>query len=212
MIAKTLPLALLAVAFFSVDFAAPDASQDAQAPAKVAKRSTETFQVDAGHSAVLFRVRHLQAGPFWGRFNKVSGEFKVDDAKLEDSFVKIEIPVDSIDSNSANRDRHLKSQDFFAAKEYPTIKFASTKVSKKGDGYELEGTLELRGKKKKVSASVEHVGTANLSKRFGLRCGYEARFVIKRSDFGMTYMTKGDMLGDDVTVIVAIEGMLPRKR
>ncbi len=176
-----------------------------------AGRSTQEFKIDGVHSSIVFRVTHLGASAFWGRFNKISGSFKVDDAKLGESFIKIEVPADSIDTNNAGRDKHLKSQDFFAVVEYPKVTFASTKVEKTSRGYNIAGDLTLRGVKKPVVATAKHIGTLKMSERFGLRSGYEAEFTFKRTDFGMKYMSKGEALGDQVKVIVAVEGVPAKK-
>ena len=101
-------------------------------------RTGTTFAVDAMHSSVLFRVSHLKAGVFWGRFNDIKGTFKIDDNDLTDSFVKVTIPVESVDTNSKDRDKHLLGPDFFNAKEYPTISFESSKIERAGDKYRAQ--------------------------------------------------------------------------
>ncbi|MCA8972438.1 MAG: YceI family protein, partial [Planctomycetes bacterium] len=169
-------------------------------------RTGTTFAVDAMHSSVLFRVSHLKAGVFWGRFNDIKGTFKIDDNDLTDSFVKVTIPVESVDTNSKDRDKHLLGPDFFNAKEYPTISFESSKIERAGDKYRVHGTLELRGTKKDVVFDVMHNGTAKLSDRFGLRSGYEAIATIDRTDFGVSYMAEGGALGSDVRIVIGVEG------
>ncbi|MCB9891056.1 MAG: YceI family protein [Planctomycetes bacterium] len=169
-------------------------------------RAGTTFAVDAMHSSVLFRVTHLKAGVFWGRFNDVKGTFKIDDDDLTESFVKVTIPVESVDTNSKDRDKHLLGPDFFNAKEYPTMSFESSKIERAGDKYRVHGTLELRGTKKDVVFDVTHNGTAKLSDRFGLRSGYEAIATINRTDFGVSYMSDGGALGNDVRIVIGVEG------
>jgi polyisoprenoid-binding protein YceI len=166
------------------------------------------FQIDALHSSVVFRVKHLEVSYFYGRFNRIEGSFRVDDEDPTRSFIEIEVPTDSVDSNSADRDRHLKSQDFFSAKEFPTINFKSKKIEKKEkDLFEVEGELTFRGKTKNLRFEARHTGTGKVNDRFGLRSGYEAVIDIKRSDFGDVYGVKGKVLGDEVRLIVAIEGV-----
>lgn len=183
-------------------------------PASPAVRNADdratTFKVDQEHSAVLFRILHLGAGPFWGRFNSLSGSFKLDPKAKAGNFIKIVVDAASVDSNSAGRNAHLKKQDFFAVKEFPNITFESTTVTASGDDFNIEGTLELRGKKKSVQFKARHFGTVKQMDRFGLRSGYEAELTIKRSDFGVNYGLQRNMLGDEVKLIIALEGMIAK--
>jgi len=182
-----------------------------QDPTPTRARSTEEFAIDAEHSSVVFRVMHLSASAFWGRFNEISGSFQVDDDDLENSFLRIEVPAASVDTHSARRDRHLKSQDFFSAKEFPVLSFTSTEISKTGnDSYRVTGKLTLRGKTREISIEAHHTGTANVLPRFGLRCGYETEFEIDRTDFGIDYGAQGGVLGKTVRIIIALEGKLPQ--
>lgn len=171
------------------------------------KPADKVFDIDPAHSSILFRVRHLKVSNFYGRFNEMTGSFTIDEADPTKSSIKIEVPTASVDSNSANRDKHLKSQDFFSAKEFPTLRFESTKIEKKGnDAYNVTGNLEYRGVKNSITFEARHTGTAEVSERFGLRMGLEAFVDIKRSDFGDKYGIEGDVLGDEVRLIVSLEG------
>lgn len=203
---KTLSLAgALVGALFATDasLGKHDAPSDAL-------RSAQEFEVDGSHSSVLFRVQHLQAAPFWGAFKSISGSLKVDDENLGESFVRIEVATDSVDTRAEGRDRHLKSQDFFSAVEFPTLTFESTKVEKAGDDrYTVTGDLTLRGVTKSISFEATHTGTADISERFGLRSGYEAMFEIDRTDFGISWGAEGEMLGKTVRLIIALECKLP---
>ena len=158
-------------------------------------------------SSALFRIKHLDAAYFYGRFNEITGTFKVDDQDLDKSYVRIEIPTESVDSNNEARDKHLKSQDFFSAKEFPTITFKSTKIEKVGDdSYKVTGELTFRGVTKTITFGAQHTGTGEVNPRFGLRSGYEATLEIKRSEFGVKYGLEGSVLADAVRLIVALEG------
>ena len=202
------PLALALVLF------APAALDRSTTPDTADDRPTsaaEVWKVDPGHSNVLFRIQHLGAANFWGRFNKVTGRFRFDAESPEKSFVEIEVPTKSIDTNDPGRDTHMKAQDFFAAKEFPKLTFKSTKVVAKKKGlFDVTGELVLRGKKKTISFEVRHIGTAEVNAKFGRRSGYETSFDIKRSDFGMDTYLKEKLLGDEVRILVSLEGMLSR--
>jgi len=175
-----------------------------------ASRSTKEFQIDGMHSTIVFRVRHLGVSNFWGRFNKVSGRFLVDDARLAESFAELSIAAASVDTHSPGRDKHIKSPDFLSAKEFPKITFKSAKVVKKGDVYAIHGKLTLRGIERAMTIEARHIGTRNAGRRFGLRSGYEARFTIRRSDFGMKYGLQQGVLGDEILIICGLEGMIGR--
>jgi polyisoprenoid-binding protein YceI len=200
---------LLAVGIGSASVAMSRRDAVAPAPAAPIVAADGAYTVDAVHSSVVYRVKHQDVAYFYGRFNKIEGSFAVDPADASKNSVEISIPVDSIDSANAGRDKHLKSQDFFSATEFPTITFKSKawKPTAKVDGeqgYEVVGDLTLLGKTKEVVAQVRHTG--NGSGRGGTEvAGIEAKFTIKRSDFGMNFMV-GKGLGDDVTIMVGLEG------
>lgn len=105
------------------------------------------------------------------------------------------------------RDTHLRNADFFNVEEFPTIEFESTKVVDLGAGkLEISGDLTLHGVTKSVTATGEYIGTSS-GPQFGTVVGFEAKFVLHRRDFGMTYAV--ELLGTEVTVLVSIEA---RKR
>jgi polyisoprenoid-binding protein YceI len=155
------------------------------------------WMVDGGHSSVTFRIKHMGASWFTGAFDSVGGTVTLDPKKPEATSVKIAIPVDSVDTNNAQRDGHLKNADFFNAKENPEITFASTAVKAKGDDLEIAGELALAGKSKAVTIVAQKVGASEMK---GKRVGYSSEFTIKRSDFGMNYGVEGGALGDEVTM------------
>lgn len=90
----------------------------------------ESYEVDAVHSVVLFRIQHLGVSYFYGRFNKIEGSFSVGGDGAGE--VDITIRADSIDTNSEKRDGHLKGPDFFSVKQFPTITFKSGNLVSRG--------------------------------------------------------------------------------
>ena len=164
------------------------------------------YLVDGGHSTALFRVTHLGVSAFWGRFNHIEGKIIYDADDVSKSKVSVTIPVQSIDSNSEQRDGHLESPDFFNAKEFPEVTFRSTSVKGGADGsLELTGDFTMLGETRELVMLAQHIGHGEAG-RFGYRAGWEADFTISRADFGMDFMA--DMLGGDVRIIVALEGAL----
>ncbi|MFT7464142.1 MAG: polyisoprenoid-binding protein YceI [Pseudohongiellaceae bacterium] len=176
-------------------------AQDAEEPIRNGE-----YLVEGGHSTALYRVTHLGVSAFWGRFNHVEGKVIYDADDMSKTKVSITIPVESMDSNSDQRDGHLLSPDFFNGKEFPELTFRSTSV-KEGDNGALEmtGKFTMLGETHEVTMTAERIGYGDRG-RMGYRAGWEADFTILRSDYGMDFMT--DMLGDDVRIIVALETIL----
>ena len=169
-----------------------------------AVHAADSYSIDPVHSTVIFRINHLGSSWVYGRFDAVEGTFTVDQA--DPGAVKFEITAktDSIDTNSTQRDTHLKSNDFFAAKQFPEITFKSTEVKTAGDKkYDVTGDLTMHGVTKSITVPIEFVGTSE-SKQMGSRAGYEAMFSVKRSDYGMDKMV--GMIGDEVHLTVSFEG------
>ena len=166
------------------------------APAAIAAEGA--FKVDPVHSSVVFRIRHATSF-FYGRFNQVSGSFDLNAADPTKSSLEVSVKTESIDSNNSKRDQHLKSQDFFSATEFPAITFKGKDFKKSADNkWEVKGDLTLHGVTKPVTIAVEDTAA-------GAGGGLEAKFAIKRSDYGMGFMSdKG--LGDEVTIMVGLEG------
>ncbi|HZN38741.1 MAG TPA: YceI family protein [Planctomycetota bacterium] len=165
--------------------------------------------VDGVHSSVVFRIKHANASWFQGTFDKVEGQITLDPSKPEAGSVTLTIPVDSIDTNDKKRDEHVKGPDFFNSKENPSIAFASTKIAKKGDTqFDVTGDLQMAGKKKSITMTVEKTGEGEM---MGKVVGWMTTFTIKRSDFGINYALDKGTLGDEVTLMVALETKQAKK-
>ena len=169
-----------------------------------AAAAAETYQTDAVHSSVVFRVKHMNTSHAWGRFNDLSGTFTLDEASPAAIALDFTVKADSIDTGNAKRDQHLKSPDFFSAVQYPTIAFKSTAVTKSAKGYDVVGDLTLHGVTKAIKVTLSPVGKGK-GPTGGEIAGIDATFTIKQSDFGMKKMV--GPIGDDVWVNVSIEGV-----
>jgi polyisoprenoid-binding protein YceI len=171
----------------------------------VAAQAADPYKVDVGHSNVIFRVKHLGVSNFYGRFNEIEGQFLIDPANPAASMIDISVPTASVDSKIEKLDSHLKSADFFSAKEFPKITFKSKSVAAGKDGMlAVTGDLSLHGVTKTITVNVEPTG-AGKDPWGNERAGFECIFNIKRSDYGMKFML--DKLGDDVRLIVSMEGI-----
>jgi polyisoprenoid-binding protein YceI len=171
----------------------------------VASHAAPTYEIDPVHSSVVFKVKHRDVVFVYGRFNNVSGTIVTD--KLR-SFSTVEITAEvdtaSIDTNSRERDKHLKSSEFFNASKNRKISF-KTKSSKEveDDRFELVGDLTLCGVTKEVTVVFEVTGTGKGDMVWLL--GGHATFTIKRSEFGMDAMIPD--IADEVTLMVGLNGL-----
>lgn len=163
------------------------------------------YKIDGTHSMVIFGVGHMGVSKIYGRFNDVSGAFEWSDTNLRDSAIQMTVKAGSVDTANAQRDQHLASPDFFDAKRHPTITFVSRSIRAAGDGgFEVTGDLALHGVTHSITVPLRKIGEG--PGRGGAHLiGLEARFSIKRSDYGMTNMI--GPAGDEVELIVSLEGV-----
>lgn len=161
----------------------------------------DTYQVDSVHSSMVFRIKHMGVANFYGRFNAISGNFTLDNDPSKCAF-EIEIQTESVDTANTKRDQHLKGPDFFNAKQFPKITFKSKQCKKSGDSMEVAGDLTLHGVTKPATAKVTKTGSGNI--RGKQTVGVEAELKVKRSEFDMNFAL--DTLGDDIMVIISLEG------
>ncbi len=174
-----------------------------------AQAAATKFEIDASHSAIFFRLDHLGVSAAYGRFNVFKGSFALDGDNVAASSVSVEVDASSVDTGHEGRDKHLMSPDFFNAGEHKTITFTSTRVSKTTSPkhFDVTGKLTLRGVTKEVTIRMEKIGEKDLGERFGYRAGFEGTLRIKRTDFGMGWGVDKGMLGDEVKLTLAFEGV-----
>ncbi|HYD69702.1 YceI family protein [Azospirillum sp.] len=165
-----------------------------------------SYKIDPAHTAVVFIVNHLGFANAVGRFNTVSGDVTFDKDAVQNNAVNVVIETASVDTNHAKRDEHLRSPDFFNAKEFPQLTFKSTKVERTGEtSGKLHGDLTLLGVTKPVVLDVtfNKEGVSPASKKE--TAGFSARGTIKRSDFGMKYGVPN--IGDEITLLIEAEAV-----
>lgn len=200
------PVAVLAGALVAIPAAGPSADAAATTSTTLEASAGELYNFDSVHSCALFRVQHLGAGQFIGRFNELEGSFTFDGTGDSPPTFDVAIPIASVDTNNGRLDGHLKNADFFNAVEFPKMTFKSTSAAKTGDRtWNVTGELTMVGVTKTVTAAVEWTGTATMRDK---RSGFEAIFTVKRSDFGVMYGVQNGALGDDTRVTVSMEGVL----
>ena len=140
------------------------------------------FDIKGMHSFVQFRIQHLGYSWLYGRFNEFDGSFTYDEDAPEKATVTATIKTASVDTNHAERDKHLRSDDFLNVEKFPEATFKSTSF----DGKEaLVGDLTLNGVTKPVTLTVTQIG-AGKDPWGGFRRGFEATTKFKMADFGIT--------------------------
>lgn len=171
-----------------------------------AQSESDSYLIDEVHSSAIFRIKHAGASYFYGRFNQVEGEFTHSPDSPDQISFNVNIRADNVDTNNSKRNAHLKSADFFNAMEFPNITFKSTKVKKlDGNNYEVTGDLSLHGVTKPLTTKIEFVGEGEAMGKH--RAGWDTTFTIKRSEFGMTKYLDDGSLGDEVKLMVGLEGI-----
>jgi polyisoprenoid-binding protein YceI len=144
-----------------------------------------------------------------GKFGDIAGAIQVDKDKPEASSVEFVAKTASVDTGVADRDKHLRSADFFDVEKFPEMTFKSTRIQAVGqDRYEVTGTLSLRGVQKELTLPVTFLGFAR-DPWGNEKAGFETQVTLNRKDFGMvwnkTLDNGGVFLGDEVYVTVSVE-------
>jgi polyisoprenoid-binding protein YceI len=172
-----------------------------------------TFEIDPVHSNAQFAVKHMMVSTVKGEFGKIAGTVNIDEKDLTKSSMDVTVDVSSIDTRNETRDTHLKSPDFFDAKNHPNMTFKSTKVEKAGEGkLKVTGDLTIRGTTKSVVLDVEGP-TREFKSPFdgSVRVGATATTQLNRKDYGLNWNKAleagGFVVGDDVKVSLEFEGV-----
>ncbi|MCJ7841021.1 YceI family protein [Lederbergia sp. NSJ-179] len=168
------------------------------------------WAVDTAHSSVEFSVRHMMVSKVKGAFNQFSAEVEADANDLTTAKISFEIDVSSIDTNNDDRDKHLRSADFFDVENYPKLTFLSTKVEKKrGNQYALTGDVSLHGVTKPETFNVTFEGLAKDPMSGAEKAGFSVEGSLKRSEYGLTWNapleTGGVLVSDEVKITLDIQ-------
>lgn len=172
--------------------------------------STKTkWAVDTTHSEVQFKVKHLVISTVTGSFKKFNGEVVSEGDDFNNAEVNFTIDVNSIDTNQADRDGHLKSEDFFAAAQYPSITFSKGVLKKSsGNNYKLIGNLTIRETTAVTELDVEFGGITK-DPWGNTKAGFELTGKINRKAFGLSWnaLTEGGgmVVAEDVKLHINVE-------
>lgn len=156
------------------------------------------WNLDTAHSEITFKVRHMMISNVKGAFNTFTAEVEAEDDTFKNAKVSATIQTDSIDTNNADRDTHLKSADFFNVEQNPTITFESASLAD-----DVTGHLTINGVTKPVQLEVEF-GGINQDPWGNTKAGFTFEGKIKRSDFGLNWNaaleTGGVLVSDEVKI------------
>lgn len=169
--------------------------------------AAESYVIDTKgmHAFVEFKIKHLGYSWLKGRFNDFEGEFTYDEKNPENSSVNVTIKTASVDSNHAERDKHLRGSDFLNVSKYPTATFKSTKIEsdEKGEA-DIHGKLTLNGVTKDIVIEAEEIGAGN-DPWGGFRRGFEGETEIALKDFNINFNL--GPASEKVELILYIEGV-----
>jgi polyisoprenoid-binding protein YceI len=168
-----------------------------------------TYKIDAAHSEINFKVKHLMITNVTGNFTQFDATMEASADDFSDAKISFEADVNSINTNNEQRDGHLKSDDFFNAEQFPKLTFVSSGLQKKSDSeYALTGDLTIRNITKTVTLDVEFGGT--MTDPWGQqKAGFEINGKINRKDFDLKWTATteagGIVVSDEVKLQLAVQ-------
>ncbi len=163
-----------------------------------------TWKIDATHSEINFKVKHMMISTVTGSFKKFDGEVVAENADFKNAAFNFSAKVDSVSTDNTDRDTHLKSDDFFGAEKYPELTF----TSKSFDGEKMVGDLTIKGVTKEITLDAEYNGTA-VDPYGQTKAGFEFEGTVNRKDFGLTWSAVTEagsiVVSDKVKLIASLQ-------
>jgi polyisoprenoid-binding protein YceI len=196
---------LVAFALLSYSLATPSVS-----------RAADVYSVDPAHTSVVFGIGHNNMSFVYGFFRKAQGSYSLDPTNLANCRFQFIVDVDSIDTNHPDRDKHLKTAEFFDVQRYPTMTFKSTscKVTNTPEGgivYYVTGDLTIHGVTQQVTLPLVMLAEGDGIPKDGVtkdrRTAFLCQFQLKRSDYRMNTIP---VVGNAVGITISFEGVLQR--
>jgi polyisoprenoid-binding protein YceI len=174
-----------------------------------AAAQTSSWTIDPKHSTAQFTVRHLAISNVSGNFTNVTGTLDLNEKDITQSQVSAVIDVSSVDTRVSDRDKDLRSPNFFDVEKYPTIEFKSKRIVNSGGKLQVIGDLTMHGTTREVTLDVDGP-TPELNDPWGnVRRGFSASTTLNRKDFGLTYnhalKTGEAVVGDNVKIQIDLE-------
>lgn len=175
-------------------------------------QAAEAYVVDPTHTSIVFSVGHGGLSYTYGFFREAAGSYVLDDANPANCRFQLVIEANSIDTNNAKRDDHLRSNTFFNVQQFRTIKFDSTGCERRNapDGgveYLVTGNLTMHGVTREIRVPLRMLGKG--PGPYGdQRTGFLCQLELKRSDYDMTNLLEKNLVGDAVSITISLEGTL----
>lgn len=164
-----------------------------------------TYKIDATHTEVTFKIKHLMISSVSGNFTSFDGEINANNDDLSDAKFSFEADINSINTNNEQRDTHLKNGDFFDIEKFPKLSFTSTSFVKNGTDYDLIGDFTMKGVTKPITLKVEYAGKA-MDFYGNEKHGFEIAGKISRKEFGVDFdaVTEAGniVLSDEVKLLI----------
>ncbi|QEA40346.1 YceI family protein [Pistricoccus aurantiacus] len=171
-----------------------------------AQAADYVIDIEGQHAFVQFKISHLGFSYILGAFEDFDGNFSYDPENLEASSVDIKVDIDSLNTNHAERDKHILGDDFLDAGQYPTATFTSTGFTSTGEGEgELTGDLTLHGETREITMDVTHVGGGE-DPWGGYREGFEGSSTLVLEDYGIDMSDFPEVM-HELELYVTFEGI-----
>lgn len=162
------------------------------------------------HASVQFKISHLGTSWLWGRFDKFDGQFTYDKDHPNDSKLNMTVDTTSVDTNHAERDKHIRGKGLLETDQFPEATFVSDSVNFNTDGTgTITGKLNLHGVEKEITMAIKKVGEG-VDPWGGYRAGFEGHMKLVLADYGIT--RKLGKASETLELIVAIEGVRKHKK
>lgn len=166
-----------------------------------------TWNIDPVHTSITFVARHMMVSKVRGTFRDYTAEVTIGDDPLQSS-LRAEVQMASIDTGNADRDEHLRTNDFFDIAQFPTMSLVATSFEPKGDDFVMNADLTIRGVTRSVSFDLSFEGSGT-DPWGATRAGFVASTTINRKDFGIEYNaaleTGGVLIGDKVQIELDVQ-------
>ena len=198
---------LIALAISTLGFTTQAAEKAKTKEVTAATTQAGKYNLDESHSKVGFEIPHLVISTVEGRFTKFEGEIELAE-KFNDSKVNATIDISSIDTSNGDRDKHLKSADFFDVAKYPKMTFKSKKITGSKDKFKIVGDLTIKDVTKEVTLDGKFLGV--VKDAYGNdKAAFNASTKINRQEFGLKWskmVEVGPAVGDEVTINLKVQG------
>jgi polyisoprenoid-binding protein YceI len=173
--------------------------------------AADFYSIDPDHTSVIFCAGHAGLSFTYGFFRKVSGQYQIDETNPANCQFQLRILAESLDTNNADRDTHLRGPDFFDVKQFPEITFDSTRCEKVATTdrsiiYKVTGDLTIHGVKRPIQLNLRMLAKKPGATGTDMRTGFLCSTELKRSEYKMSFLTEEGKVGDAIAITVSFEG------